>query len=313
MAGGTAAVVSTVAAVAASVCFSVAVVYQQEVAVEASRGSSLSARSIFALIGGVLRKPMWLIATFVDFCGFLLQATALHLGRITIVQPLLITVLLFGMVIGAARSGLRLGTADWVGALLLIAGLAGFLLGAAPSEGDVGAPSGKLPLLCAAAGGLSVLLLIVAPRKRSGLRAVLLSLAAGTAFALVAALVKEVSAQLTDRGVVHTLADWPLYTLIIVAISGLSIEQAAFAGGPLVPSLVTLTVVDPLISIIIGTLVYDEHLKGGGGGAGAIIAGLVGVVGVVLIARSPVTQKVQHPDVMLAAAEGHDAVAPTAP
>ncbi|HVU73362.1 MAG TPA: DMT family transporter [Mycobacteriales bacterium] len=308
-AGGTAAVVSTVAAVAAAVCFSVAVVYQQEVAVEASRGSSLEAKSIFALIGGVLRRPMWLLATFVDFCGFLLQATALHLGRITIVQPLLITVLLFGMVIGAARSGLHLGLADWTGALLLIAGLAGFLLAAAPSEGDVGAPGGRLPLLCAAAAGLSVLILITAPRKRGAPRAVLLSLAAGVAFALVAALVKEVGAELTAHGPVYVLSDWPVYTLAAVAIGGLSIEQAAFAGGPLVPSLVTLTAVDPIVSIMIGTLVYDEQLKGGGAAAGAVIAGIVGLVGVGFIARSPVTQKVQHPDAMLAATEEEGAAA----
>jgi hypothetical protein len=130
---------------------------------------------------------------------------------------------------------------------------------------------------------------------------VLLSIAAAVAFALVAALNKEVSGQLVDRGLVHALGSWPIYTLAIVAIGGLSVEQAAFAGGPLVPSLATMTLADPLVSIMIGILVYDEHLHGGGNAAGSVLSGIIVAVGVVLITRSPVTQQVQHPDAMLAA------------
>jgi drug/metabolite transporter (DMT)-like permease len=292
-------VLSVGCALLAAFLFATAVVFQQEQAVAQSAGSDMRPSSMLGVVAGVIRRPLWLLATLVDFLGFLLQAVALHLGQLTVVQPLLSTVLLFALLLGSLRSGVRLRATDWLGALLLCAGVGGFLASSSPAQGDVSAEPGRLPLLVIAAGGLCIAVLLFAPRRRGGLRAVLLSLAAGVSFALVAALVKEVTGELTQHGTVHVLTHWPVYTLAVIAIGGLTVEQAAFASGPLVPSLITLDLSDPLTSICIGVLVYDETLSGGGAAAGAVIAGIVAITGMILIARSPVTRHVQRPEAVL--------------
>ena len=67
-----------------------------------------------SLLLRLVRRPMWLAGTAADWSGFGLQALALGMGSILVVQPLLCTGLLFALPIGAAWRGpasraLRLG------------------------------------------------------------------------------------------------------------------------------------------------------------------------------------------------------------
>lgn len=301
---------SVLAAVLAAVCFAAAVVFQQEAAVEAQSGVE-ERHSITALARAVVRRRVWLFATGVDLGGFVLQATALHLGRITVVQPILVVVLAFGMLLGAWRSNTRLGAGALVGVLALCAGLAGFLGVAQPSQAgaEVDALPGRLPLLIVSVLGLTAVGLLVSHRLGHNARAVTLALVAGTCFAGVAAIVKRVGAELLgtglhDRaayGVVTVLTHWPVYALVVVAVSGLAIEQAAFASGPLLPILVVLTLIDPLASLCIGALVYGETLQGGVPDLALASAfGGLAITGVVLVARSRATLEVQAPEAILA-------------
>ena len=276
-------------ALAASACFATAVVFQQEAAVEAHEAADPGRRSVIGLALAVLRRKAWLLATVVDFAGFLLQSVALHLGRITLVQPILVTVLAMGMVIGAWRSHTHLGLIDLLGLLFLSGGIAGFLLAAQPSHGGVDALPQRLPFAVGSVLGLLALAVVISRRLGARGRATLLAFAAGSSFAVVAALAKEVGGELTGSGV-----------LAVVAISGLSVEQTAFAAGPLVPTLVTLTLVDPLASLVTGVYVYGEALQGGAPSiAAAVLCGLLTAVGVVLVARSRATAQVQSPAVIL--------------
>ena len=145
---------SIVLAVLASLCFATAVVFQQEAAVEAQSARATQRHSVFGLALGLLRRRVWLFATLVDFSGFMLQATALHFGRITDVQPILVTVLAFGMVLGAWRSETSLGWVDLTGALLLSLGIVGFLLAADPEHGSDSPTPGRLPLVVVSVLGL---------------------------------------------------------------------------------------------------------------------------------------------------------------
>lgn len=301
---------SVVTAVLAALCFATAVVFQQEAAVEAQAERGSQRHSISGLAFAVLRRRVWLFATLVDFAGFLLQATALHLGRLTVVQPLLLLVLGFGMVLGAWRSHTTLGRDDLVGVVALCGGLAGFLAFAQPAgAGDeTDALPGRLPLLIVSVLGLTLLGLVVSSRLGDTGRAGTLALVAGTCFACVAAIVKRVgvelvggSGTLAPHGVGTVLSNWPVYALAVVALSGLAIEQAAFAAGPLVPTLVVLTLVDPLASLCTGVLVFGEKLQGGVADlAFASLFGLVAIIGVVLVARSRATATVQAPAAILA-------------
>lgn len=70
---------------------------------------------------------------------------------------------------------------------------------------------------------------------------------------------------------------------------GLVLTQVAFQAGPLAASLPAIATVDPLLSVVIGVLVYDEQVHRGPLG-GALLFGLL-----VLLAASIVgLGKVEH-------------------
>ena len=59
------------------------------------------------LLWRLIQRPMWLLGTLADWSGFGLQAIALGLGSLIVVQPLLCTGLLFALPLGAAWQGRR--------------------------------------------------------------------------------------------------------------------------------------------------------------------------------------------------------------
>ncbi|MHB8449692.1 MAG: DMT family transporter [Mycobacteriales bacterium] len=268
---GEAAPTTIVVTLAAAGCFAGAVVLQQRVA--AAQGANI----------GLLAQPVWMAGITLDFVGFVLQVVALHLGTLTLVQPLLTTTLLFALAFGRSR----LGRLEWTGAATLAVGLSGFLAAAAPRGGG-GIDEPRLALAAAIAlalGGIAWLWGQV----------VVLAAAASICFALVAGLAKAAGNQLTAHGVLSPLTHWDVYALAVSSILGLTLEQKAFAAGALVPSLITLTLGDPLMSLCLGVLVEGEALRGGPPVFAAVFAAGLAVTGVVLLARSPIVQAERVP------------------
>jgi hypothetical protein len=54
-----------------------------------------------------------------------------------------------------------------------------------------------------------------------------------------------------------------LYAVILVGIAGVLLNQLAFQAGPITASLPAIATIDPLLSIVIGVVVYDEHCGAG--------------------------------------------------
>ena len=57
------------------------------------------------------------------------------------------------------------------------------------------------------------------------------------------------------------LTSWQLYTVLVIGVLGLLLNQLAFQAGPLTASLPAIATVNPLASITIGVLVYDETVR----------------------------------------------------
>ena len=76
------------------------------------------------------------------------------------------------------------------------------------------------------------------------------------------------------------LTSWQLYTVVVVGAIGLFLSQLAFQAGPLTASLPAMATVDPLLSIVVGVLVYDEHIhRGPWSGPGLVLMVLLGGLG----------------------------------
>src|SRR3954447_495663 len=95
-------------ALAAAALFAVAAAAQQRsaAAVPDDRGPQL----VLTLV----RRPLWWVGTLADVGGYVAQAAPLGLGSLLLVQPLLVTGLLFALPLGARWAGRSLGRAELV-------------------------------------------------------------------------------------------------------------------------------------------------------------------------------------------------------
>jgi drug/metabolite transporter (DMT)-like permease len=240
-----------------------------------------------SLIAHALRRGIWLLGFFFMVCSFLLQAFALHVGRLSVVQPILVMELLFLVFILGTYFGYRITVREWVGASAIAFGLAGFLYCADPTGGD------HLPthLSWGVSGGIATALIaasIVATRWGPRFfKAAMFGTAAAVAFAFTAALIKVVS-DYAARDWVTMLGQWQTYGLIAFGLAGLFLTQNAYHAGPLAASQSTLVLVDPLASISFGIVLYGDSLRTSGPwGPLEALSLLIMFIGAVFLSHSP--------------------------
>jgi drug/metabolite transporter (DMT)-like permease len=233
----------------------------------------------------LFRNPPWLAGLACDVGGYVLQFVALGHGPIVVVQPLLVCGLLFALPLGAAWEGRRLARLDWAGALLVCVGLAVFLAVAGPAAGRNDATAGEWTILLLAVGAVAAALTALslgADRRR---RAVLLAAGAGILYGAGAALTKT-SSHLLDHGLFPFLGHWQPYVLVLYGGVGMLLGQSAFQAGSLDYSLPTMTVLDPVVSVIVGAWVFEETIASSPLDISVEVTALVAMsVGVWLLAR----------------------------
>ncbi|MEU8341401.1 hypothetical protein SAMN05443665_102292 [Actinomadura meyerae] len=240
----------------AAFLFAAAAALQYRAARRAVHGGS-DASAAHGLIRRLVRDPVWLTGWGVNLAGFCAQAVALHFGSTAIVQPLLVTQLVFTIVLGTVGTGRRPARLDLLGGLAVSAGLAVLFTvpGAIPPEGE---PSRPRILLAGLIAAPAVVLLSRAAWMRAGpVRAALLGVCAGLCFAATAVLIKLTTADLVDRGVAATAVDWPGYALAGSTLLGLVLEQRAFAAGSLPAAMTAMTMTNPIASYLVAALAFE--------------------------------------------------------
>ncbi|HEY1830065.1 MAG TPA: DMT family transporter [Acidimicrobiales bacterium] len=240
-----------------------------------------------SLITHALRRGIWLLGFLFMICSFLLQAFALHVGRLSVVQPILTMELLFLVFILGTYFGYKITLREWVGATAIVLGLAGFLAFADPMGGN------RIPntLNWGVVGGAAVFAIVVfVVATRWGPRwwkAAMFGSAGAVAFAFTAALIKVVS-DYAARDWVTMLGHWQTYGLIVFGLAGLFLTQNAYHAGPLAASQSCLVLVDPLVSILIGIALYHDSLRTSGPwGPLEALSLLLMFVGAAFLSHSP--------------------------
>jgi drug/metabolite transporter (DMT)-like permease len=275
--------IAVVAALASGACFALASVWQQRAAASAPVKMALSPQLLLILA----RRPMWLAGMGAGFVSFALQALALAYGPLTLVQPLIVTELVFAVPLGVRTGRIRLGVAEWSATLAVVTGIVVFLVTARPHRGNPDAPDvvwlaiGSLVIVaaCAAVAGARCPL---GPR-----RANLLATAAGTLFGLQSALLRTISVRL-NRDVLHTLSSWHPYALAVVGTAAVLCAQSAFQAGQVAFSLPIIDALEPLVAIVIGAVAFGERLANTPTAIAIEIAsGLLIFAGIFTLDRSP--------------------------
>ena len=263
-------------------------------------GDELAGRSmlrpLFALLRRLVRHPLWLTGWCVNLLGFLVQAAALHVGSVALVQPLLVTQLVFAMPLSTAWARRWPTFLEWLGVLVISGGVATFVLvrEVAPVGGE---PHRNRVVLAAVIAAALVGLLVTASAGRTPLvHATLVSVAAGLCFAISAVLMKMTADDLLHRGVPATAVDWPGYGLAVSTFTGLLLEQSAFATGSLSAAVAAMTITNPLASYLLGILAFRVQAPTSPGALAALAgSGALLIAGVAALSRSPT---VRRPDVV---------------
>lgn len=272
-------------ALGAGLCYALGAVIQQRVA--SAQPPELALR--LSLLIALVRRPEWLFGVLLDASAYALEAAALGVGAVIVVQPLLVSGLLFALPLSALGGTRRPGAPEWIEAAVVGAGIAIFVVVGAPEGGSSDAPLAGWLVVFALCLGLAGGAVIVTQGAPSHYRALGLAVATASCYACTAALTKTVVDGLADDGLVAALGSWPTYALGAFALLALLLNQSAFQAGHLVASLPALTAVTPLLSSIIGLTLFGEHLGATGPVAVAVtvVAGVVTLVGTYALARSP--------------------------
>src|SRR3954462_12598971 len=161
--------------------FAVGSVLQQSAAREAPASISMSWR----LLVDLAHRRKWVMGIGCDVGSFALQALALAFGPLALVQPLLVTGLLFAVPMAVRWRGRRLGPREWAGTIAVGAGLAAFLAASSPADGVPQTTWDKWVLILIAVGGLMALGIVVGGALAGALRASAYAVSAGAAFGVV--------------------------------------------------------------------------------------------------------------------------------
>jgi len=240
-----------------------------------------------SLLTHALRRGIWLLGFGLMVISFIVQAVALHFGRLPQVQPILTTELVSLAAILAIWFGFRMGRREWLGSLAVTAGLAGFLYFAHPEYGMLPPPLWRWGIGCGATVAAIAATVALALRGPRWWRAAMFGTGAAIGYAFAAACTKVV----TDYAVqdwTQLYRHWQTYGLAIFGLLALFLTQNAMHAGPIVASQSTLVLVDPLASIVLGVTLFGDNLQtGGAAGPLEALSLLVAFVGAFVLAHSP--------------------------
>lgn len=214
-----------------------------------------------AMVGILLRTPLWWVGTAAAATGYACQAAALSGGSLLLVQPLLVSSLLFALPLSARLTGRQITRAEWGWALLLTAALALFVVAGKAGPGHYRAPVPAWALVAALCVPVVVACVALAARTAGRQRAVLLAVAVAVLFGVMAVLTKISVHRLTNDGLSALLAVPAPYLLIVLGVVATILQQSAFHAGALQASVPTMLVLEPLIAVLLGIIVVGEYLE----------------------------------------------------
>ena len=270
----------------------------QEKAASAQPASTVGAGFLVRLV----QNPVWLLGAASQMLGFVAQAIALGIGRMVIVQPLLVATIVFSLPIARVVTKRHIRSVEWIGALIVAGGLGALLIVSQTAEGTEDAAFGVWAAVGGVCIGIAVLLFALARGRSPAVRAGLLGTAAGILFGFAAALTKATVARF-DEGLWEVVWDWHLYAMVALSVGAVWLQQAALQTGALAAAVASSMAFDPLSSIPLGIIIFDEQLHETAVGITVSVAALAATLfGLVLLARAKAAETPPTPRLAPAAA-----------
>lgn len=242
-------------ALASALAFAAATVGQHAAAMSAPAEHSRGLR--FAL--QLLRNPRWIAASLGGAVGYGLQAAALGVGSVVVVQPILVCSLVFALPLSAKLARQRLPSAAVASGLILAVSLAAFLIIGNTDNGLSRGSYGGWLVVAVIALPIVAGCLLFAHARSGAVRAGLLAVAVGVLGGVLAVLTKSVVLA-ASSGVLHLLTTGETYGLVLVGLAGVYLQQLSFQAHDLRSSLPIMTVLEPIVAAALGLTLLHEQL-----------------------------------------------------
>lgn len=278
-------VVAVILSLVASLLFAVAAVLQQQ-GTEGVSDENAMGLGFFATL---MKRKVWVAGISADIAGFIFQAAALAVGSLLLVQPLLVSSLLFALPLAAFVNKRKLKPAEWAWAALLIASLVVFLVLGEPSSG-IQQPALRSWIFPIAFLVVVVTVCILGARRmpHGSLRSLVLAIAAGLLLGYTAPFTKTGIDAFSEGyknghgffsglgdAFVGGLSSWEFWAMAITATLGTLWQQSSYQAGDVQTSLPTVTVMKPMVAMALGLTIYEEHLRVEKAGDVAVVVSLI--------------------------------------
>lgn len=211
------------------------------------------------LLSQLRRRPSWVVGLALSGIAFGLHVLALRHGPLATVQPIVVTTVVFAVLVRSAldrslpdRAEIAWCVCTWVGLVLFVATAR---LGP-PRPPDSHAAS----LFMAAGAALAASAVLCAGRTRVPTRrGFLLGVAAGVLYGLTAGLIKMVTSY-ARHGLAALVGHWPVWLVVPTGLAAFLLSQRAFQATRLSVSAPVLNIIDVLVAVAFGSVVFDERL-----------------------------------------------------
>ncbi|MCW2878998.1 MAG: hypothetical protein JWQ95_3098 [Sphaerisporangium sp.] len=248
----------------------------------------------------LVRQPRWLVGGVIGLTGAGLHAVALSLAPLVLIQPVSVATLVFAVPLAAALHGRRPKKAEVLGSIAVAVGLLGLMLLIPQSNTrpELSTPAALGFLACV--GIVVVVCQLTARRARGAGKTLLLSVGAGSVTASVSTFVRVVGGGL--GGDLSRLFHWFTLAIPLLLVFAIVLLQKSYAVGYFGIAYAGVQVVDPITSVLAGTILLGEPLPSGVGSViPAIVSAAVLIAGTITLGRlapeNPHQVSTPHPEI----------------
>ena len=227
------------------------------------------------LLSRLLRRRSWLAGLCLSAVGFALHVAALHYGPLSLVQPIVVTTTVFAVFVRSALDRMLPDRAEVVWSLCTLAGLTLFIATVGTRGGDHQHGSDRAAAMFLVAGAVvaAVASLLARQTRVPARRGFLLGVAAGILYGLTAGLVKLATSH-ARFGFGPLLHHWSSWLVVPTGLSAFFLSQSAYQATRLSVSAPVLNIVDVLVAVTFGSVVFRDHLFHS---VGQLVLELIGV------------------------------------
>ncbi len=241
----------------------------------------------------LIKHPAWLVGSILFYVAGAIHLVALSLGSLAVVQPLIVTELIFIPPVAAVISKIRVSRRDWMWILVVSLALVVFLAVGQPTEGNSQSSTTRWIIAVGAMLIAFAICMIVGRGLSATPRAAVLGIATGIINALFVVAAKGAFGN----------PEMPLLAVLIAlaifgATGGVAFATYAFRSGPITVSSAAMIVVNPIVATAAAMFLFDVQITRTPVALMIIAASVVAVaLGIVQLSRSQAVHgEAEHSD-----------------